>query len=125
MNTWELYKRKYVCYIEDKKFGNLECYLLIIDKVLYGLLLSGLRWHDKFANCLHEMGFIVSKTEPDIWMRLNDEHDFYEYISVYIDDLAITSKNCEDIIQYFTEKYNFKMKNTGTIKYHLGMDFSG
>ena len=71
------------------------------------------------------MGFTVSKAEPDIWMRLNKEHDVYEYIAVYVDDLAIASKKCADVIKTLTNKYNFKLKGTGTIKYHLGMDFSG
>ena len=56
-------------------------------------------------------------------MRLNKEHDVYEYIAVYVDDLAIASKNCDAIIKTLTNKYNFKLKGTGTIKYHLVMDF--
>ena len=67
----EAHTKEKVCFIAGKEFGELEGHLLIIDKALYGLRTSGLRWHDKFADCLNEMGFTVSKAEPDIWMRLN------------------------------------------------------
>ena len=37
------------------------------------------------------MGFLPSKAELDIWMQHVDDH--YEYIAVYVDDLAIMSKD--------------------------------
>jgi hypothetical protein len=40
-------------------------------KALYGLLTSGLCWHERFAKCLPNEGFSPCKAEPDIWMRLN------------------------------------------------------
>ena len=67
------------------------------------------------------MGFTPSKAEDDIWMR--DKGSHYEYIARYVDDLAIISKNPQDIINNFTEKYNLKLKGSGPIKYHLGSDF--
>jgi Reverse transcriptase (RNA-dependent DNA polymerase) len=59
-------------------------------KALYGLKSSGLRWRERFANVLKEMGFSSSRAEPDTWMR--DRGDHYEYIAVYVDDLLITSR---------------------------------
>ena len=56
-------------------------------------------------------------------MRLNEQHKVYEYIAVYVDDLAIAAKDCKQIIDTLTDKYKFKLKGTGTISYHLGMDF--
>jgi hypothetical protein len=67
------------------------------------------------------MGFTPSKAEPDIWMRPNG--DVYEYIGVYVDDLAITARAPQGIIDVLQGKYNFKLKGTGPIKFHLGMDF--
>ena len=88
----EAYTKEKVCFIAGKKFGNLEGHLLIIDKALYEWRPSGLSWHDKFTDFLNEMGFKVSKAEPEVLIRLNEKHDFYEYIAVYVDDLAIASK---------------------------------
>ena len=95
----------------------------MIKKALYGLRNSGLRWHEKFYYYLRELGFNTSKSEPDIWMRHNKEHDIYEYVAVYMDDLAIAMKDCDTFISILQDKYKFKLKVTGSITYHLGMDF--
>ena len=87
-----------VCIVAGEEFGDLSGHLLIIRKTLYGLRTSGLRWHDKFSDCLRELDFVPCKAEPDIWMRHNKEHDIYEYVAVYVDDLAIAMKNCDEFI---------------------------
>jgi hypothetical protein len=61
-----------------RESGELEGHSLAIFKVLYGLQTKGLRWHERFADCLRDMGFTPSKAEPDIWMRPNG--DAYEYL---------------------------------------------
>jgi hypothetical protein len=47
----------------------------------------------------------------------------YEYIAVYVDDLAIASKTPETIVQELEDKHSLKLKGTGPIKFHLGCDF--
>jgi hypothetical protein len=37
------------------------------------------------------MGFFPCKAEPDIWMRRVNDH--YEHIAMYVDDLAVSSKD--------------------------------
>ena len=56
-------------------------------------------------------------------MRLNVEHNIYEYVAVYVDDLEIAMKNCNSFIAILKERYKFKLKGTGTITYHLSMNF--
>lgn len=48
----------------------------------------------------------------------------YDYLDVYFDDIIIESKNPMHIINKLTDVYKFKLKGTGTLSYHLGMDFS-
>jgi Reverse transcriptase (RNA-dependent DNA polymerase) len=67
------------------------------------------------------MGFEPSKGEPDIWMRQNG--GVYEYIGVYVDDLAIVAKDPWEIVDVLEWKYKFKLKGTGPISFHLGMGF--
>jgi hypothetical protein len=68
------------------------------------------------------MGFFPCKAEPDIWMRRVNNH--YEYIAMYVDDLAVSSKDPKKAItNTLMNKYNFKLKGTGEIEYHLGMSF--
>jgi hypothetical protein len=67
------------------------------------------------------MGFFPSKAENDMWMRRNG--DVYEYIAVYVDDLAIAAKDPKAIVDILTNKYGYKLKGTGEISFHLGCDF--
>jgi len=107
--------------IAGPEFGTLQGHTLIIVKALYGLRSSGLRWHEKFADCLTDLGFQPSKAEPDIWMRRNGE--IYEYVAVYVDDLAIAMSDPKAFTSILESRYGFKLKGTGPIEYHLGCDF--
>lgn len=49
--------------------------------------------------------------------------DYYEYIAVYVDDLAIASKDPADIIRVLIDDCKFRLKGTGPIEFHLGCDF--
>ena len=117
----ESYTKEKVYITAGPEFGDRAGHTLIIVKALYGLKSSGLRWHERFADVLRDMGFFPSKAEPDIWMR--DKGDCYEYIAVYVDDLLIVSKDPQMIIGALTDEYNFKLKGTGPISFHLGCDF--
>ena len=112
---------EYVCIIAGPEFGPLEGHLLLIYKALYGLRSSGARWHDKLSDVLRKEGFVPCKAEPDIWMRQNGDN--YEYVAVYVDDLAFAVKDPQFFIQILREKYQFKIKEAGPLEFHLGADF--
>jgi hypothetical protein len=113
-------ERNYI--IAGPEFGQLEGHYLIIVKALYGLCTSGLRWHERFADCLRNEGFSPCKAEPDIWMRLNG--DLYEYVTTYVDDLCLGMLDLKSFTDTLQKKYNFKLKGTGPIDFHLGQSFS-
>ena len=100
-----------VCFIAGKEFGPLAGHTLIIHKALYGLRTSGLRWHEKFADILTDMGFKPCKMDPDIWLWHMGDH--YEYIGTYIDDFAIASHHLESLLHILTNNYKFKLKGIG------------
>ena len=110
-----------VCFVANEAFGDLNGHTLIIYKALYGLRSSGQRYHDTFSDTLRDMGFVPTKADPDVWMRRSG--DVYEYIAVYVDDLAIAAKQPKSITDSLTDKYNYKLKGVGPIEFHLGMDF--
>jgi Reverse transcriptase (RNA-dependent DNA polymerase) len=118
----EAYTSEKVYIIAGPEFSGLEGHILIINKALYGLRSSGARWHDRFADCVREMGFFPCKAEPDIWMR--KKNNLYEYIAVYVDDLAVAMINPKEFMDTLENKYKFKLKGTGPITFHLGMDFT-
>ena len=107
--------------IAGPEFGDLEGHTLLVYKALYGLHTSGVRWHERLADCLRGMGFNPCKGEPDIWMRDKGQH--WEYIRMYGDDLAIASKDPLALTGSLETKYGISLKGTGPITYHLGCDF--
>jgi hypothetical protein len=108
--------------IAGPEFGQLEGHYLIIVKALYGLRTSGLRWHERFADCLRNEGFSPCKAEPDIWMRLNG--NLYEYVATYVDDLCLGMLDPKSFTDTLQKKYNFKLKGTCPIDFHPGQSFS-
>jgi Reverse transcriptase (RNA-dependent DNA polymerase) len=83
----QAYTSEKVYIIAGHEFGNLEGLILVINKALYGLRSSGARWHDPLEDCMRELGFFTCKAKPDIWMKKAPHA--YEYVAVYVDDLAI------------------------------------
>ena len=94
---------------------------MIIDRALYGLCSSGLRWHENLVDTIRDIGCVSFKVEYEICMIMNE--DVYKYIASYVDVLCIVSKEQKEITDALINKHNFKLKCTGTIKYHLGCDY--
>jgi Reverse transcriptase (RNA-dependent DNA polymerase) len=118
----EAYTSELVYIIAGPEFEELEGHILVIVKALYGLRSSGARWHERLADCLRGMGFFPCKAEPDIWMRRAG--DKYEYVAVYVDDLAIALVDPQAFVDTLEKQHKFKLKGTGPISFHLGMDFT-
>ena len=95
---------------------------MLVHKALYGLRTSGVRWHERLADCLRAEGFFPCRAEPDIWMR--DRGDHWEYVASYVDDLCLVMKDPKAFTEVLENKYGFKLKGTGPIAYHLGCDFT-
>jgi hypothetical protein len=117
----EMFTKEKVYIIAGPEFGPLEGHTLLINKAIYGLKSSGLRWSERFSDVLVDMGFFLSKAEMDIWMHEKD--GAYEYIGVYVDNLFIISKNPKAIMDALVDDYKFKLKGTGPVEFHLGCDF--
>ena len=56
-------------------------------------------------------------------MRPSYTKGSYEYIAVYVDDLAIAAINCTTICNVLKDKCGFKLKGIGPLTYHLGCDY--
>ena len=117
----EAFTNEKVCIIAGPEFGELEGHLLLISRALYGLRSSGARWHDRLADVLRKEGFSPCIAETDIWMRRNGE--LYEYIAVYVDDLAFAMKDPAPFVETLKSKYGFKIKEATLLKCYLEVDF--
>src|SRR6187200_268894 len=47
----------------------------------------------------------------------------YKYIAVYVDDLAFALEEPQAFIDILKNKYNFKIKEAGPLKFHHGTNF--
>ena len=66
-------------------------------KALYGTRTAGAYWYESLFDVLQDMDFVPTKADPDVWMRQAKDTSCYEYIAVYVDDLAIPSKTPKEI----------------------------
>ena len=55
--------------VAGPEFQELEGYILIFLKALYGLKSSGKRWAEVIHSILRDMKFLPSKADPCIWLR--------------------------------------------------------
>ena len=109
--------------VAGPEFQELEGYILIFLKALYGLKSSAKRWAEVIHGILRDMKFLPSKADPCIWLRKVPNLMCYEYIAVYVDDLCIAAESSSAIIQIFKSKYHLKVKGDGKLTYHLGADY--
>ena len=109
--------------VAGPEFQELEGYILIFLKALYGLKSSRKRWAEVIHCILKDMNFLPSKADPCIWLRKAPILKCYQYISVYVDDLCIAAESPSAIIQIFKSIYHLKVKGDGKLTYHLGADY--
>ena len=67
--------------------------IAIVQKGLCGLKSSGNRWHSHFTKTILQMGFTPSSYDPDVWYKLREDSEGYDYIATYVDDFLITAKD--------------------------------
>ena len=89
----EAYTDPNLCITAGPEFKELQVHLLIMIKTLHGTRSGGARWHDRLSDILQELKSKPSKADPDVWMRPEPGGTCYEYIAVYVDDVAIAAKD--------------------------------
>ena len=119
----EAYSDEKLCIIAGPEFKELQGHLLIMIKALYRTHSGGARWLDRLFDILQELKFKPSKADPDVWMRPEPGGTCYEYIAVYVDDLAIAAKDPQAFCHELKKKYNLKLKGVGPLEYHLGCTY--
>ena len=119
----EAYTDEKLCIIAGPEFKELQGHLLIMIKALHGTRSGGARWHDRLFDILQELKFKPSKADLDVWMRPGPGGTCYEYIAVYVDDLAIAAKDPQAFCNELKKKYNLKLNGVGPLEYHLGCTY--
>jgi Reverse transcriptase (RNA-dependent DNA polymerase) len=58
-----------IWFIASPAFATKKGKVLIMCKALYGLKSSGAAWRVLFSSTLHELGYMLSKGNPDVYLR--------------------------------------------------------
>ena len=90
-----------VCIEAGSEFGSQTGQLLIVDKVLYGLRLSGKAFNQLLIEVLCSLGFKPSRAEPSIYIRPcpDPTKDIYKYIVSYVNNLCYVISDPEKFLE--------------------------
>ena len=79
------------------------------------------------TDVLRSLGFEPSRAEPSIYMRPcpDPTKDIYKYVASYVDDLTYVISDPEKFLDDLRNNkvYNFDLKGSGEVNFHLGCRF--
>ena len=96
---------------------------MIVKKVLYGLKGSGAAFRAHLAEKLHDIGFIPTCADPDVWRRpavKPDGFEYYEYILCYVDNLLAISHDALLVLKSVQDTFKFKDDKINKPDVYLG-----
>ena len=68
-----------------------------------------------------EMGFRPSRADQDLWIRRSDDHDAYDYIATWVDDIICVAKKPEKYMAIISQQFALRNEEINPDKY-LGSD---
>ena len=89
-------------------------------RALYGLTTSAERFRTMLVDFLRTLGFFPSRFDRDVWIRLRDTKDGYDFICTHVDNFKVVVKDPDILTERVASV--FLIKEHGPRKYHLGND---
>ena len=105
------------------EFGEYTGKCIVVQKALYGLFSSSELLHAYLVDTLRLFGFFQTRFDNDVWIRLDESGDHYEYICTYVDDFTICSKKPDRIMKEVDSVYLVKDSSNGEPSYYIGNDY--
>ncbi|KAG8498329.1 hypothetical protein CXB51_006933 [Gossypium anomalum] len=95
-------------------------YVQLVQMVLYELCQAPRAWFDRLKRFLISIGFLVSKSDASLFIRVMTESVIY--VLVYMDDIIITGSMADSITSFIQllDK-EFSLKDMGELHYFLGV----
>ncbi len=106
--------------------GRIECganKLCIFVHALYGLKSAGASWHATLVQALHDIGFVSTTADPDVWIWAavqGDGFEYYEMLFVYVEDVLMLSHQPKVLIDAIGEYYKVKPGSDKEPEIYLG-----
>jgi hypothetical protein len=93
--------------------GGLECgsdkgKVCVVVCALYVLKSAGALWCVTLAQALHDIGFVSTIADPDVWIQpvaREDGYEYYKMLLVYVDDVLAISHEPKILIDAIGEYY--------------------
>ena len=115
--TEQVYMRQPEGFTEPGK-EHLVCYL---KRSIYGLKQSPRCWNHALDNCLKEIGFKQTPSDPCLYIHSDLEGEIF-VVAVYVDDIILGGRSTvrmNAVKKELSEK--FKMKDLGTLHHFMGI----
>ena len=84
------------CYTRaGPEFGSDQGKLMMITRALYGLWASGASFRSFLGEALYDLGYVPTKADPDVWIRLAVKpcgFYYYEMLLCYVGDILSISE---------------------------------
>ena len=115
-------KTKEKCWTRcGSEFGSKAGCVALLVKALYGLTTSAHQWRNMLADFLRSMGFKPTRFDRDVWMRVRESDDGYDYICTHVDDFKIVAKDAFRWLNLIKDQ--FLVKESGEPDYYLGFNY--
>ena len=105
------------------EFGAEEGTLMIVKMALYGLKSSGAAFRAKLAGVLHDLGYMPTKDDSDVWIKpavKPDGSEYYEIVLCYVDDVLAISDDPMKTIDGIKSVFKVKVDKAETPDMYLG-----
>ena len=106
------------------EFGSEKGSTMLICKALYGLKSSGAAFRAHLANTLHDNRFILSKSDPDMWLHpavKPDGQEYHEYILCSVDDILAISHKATQVLEDLQVVFKLKDDKIAPPEIYLGV----
>ena len=118
----EVHALEKVCVRTGPKFRPPEGHTLVIEKALHGLCTSGVRFHAKFAETFHALGFVPTHANPNVG-TCNTEGCFKCVVACINSALTALKDPNAFRKESQSDPWSCRLGNIEEPKRHLGGDF--
>jgi Reverse transcriptase (RNA-dependent DNA polymerase) len=85
--------------------------VVVLVHALYGLKSAGALWWEVLSKVLADLGFELTKADPDVWIRPAKHPNgfkYYEMLFMYVDDILAVSHKGNEVLEEIGAFYRFK-----------------
>ncbi len=94
-----------------------------MKKALYGLKSAGAAFRALLAETLYDLGYVLTKADPDVWLRpavKADGFKYYEMVLCYVDDVLSVSADPPKTLQGLQSTFKLKDDKIAEPDMYLG-----